>query len=541
METLIAWKLKDGRMYDQFFPKPSGKTIVIEKDADLGHTMRFIPMAVEATLSDTLAISQALLKESSLQETCRKIWYFIKEHIAYKRDRDGVEEVRRPARLWWDRIGDCDCFTVFISSVLSNLRIKHILRVTQYDPLKGFQHIYPIVPIPGSSNYYTIDCVVNRFNYEEPFDIHKDHAMELHFLDGIPQASGESSPNIDAEDLFGTGQDLGKLKILQKVKQGVQKAKETAHKVAVKVGTGAQKGLHVINRVNPATVLLRTGILVSMKLNMFGVADKLRYSYLSDAEADKRGIDMEKFPKLKKIREKLEKIFYDAGGKPENLREAILTGKGNKNNPVVLSGLGYITTGYNQTSPLSKILGPSIYTSEVTANDSLGELGDPATAASLAASTGAMGIIAGLIKAIGDLFRKITHKDDATTASDESGGDAATDTLPDSSADSGESYEETATTEDETAVTTADNGSAAKNGEPGTWDKIKNWVVENKKPLMITGAVLVVGAGSLYAYKHYSQAKGKRAPATDGLSGTRKYKKRQKRGSGTKFRVQSLS
>lgn len=541
MEALVAWKLKDGRMYDQFFPKSSGRTIVIEKDADLGHTMRFIPMAVKATLSDTLAISQAILKGRSLQETCRKVWYFIKEHIAYKRDRDGVEEVRRPRRLWWDRIGDCDCFTVFISSVLSNLRIPHILRVTQYDPLKGFQHIYPIVPIPGSSNYYTIDCVVNRFNYEEPYDIHKDHAMELHFLDGFPQETGEAPPNIDAEDLFGTEQDLGKLKILQKVKQGVQKAKETVKKVAVKVGTGVQKGLHVVNRVNPVTVLLRTGLLASMKLNLFGVAEKLRYSYLSDAEAEKRGIDMAKFPKLKNVRTKLEKIFFDAGGKPENLREAILTGKGNKNNPVVLSGLGYITTGYNQNSPLSKILGPSIYTSEVTSNDTLGELGEPVTAATLAASSGAMGIIAGLLKAIGDLFKKITHKDDGTTASEDAGGDAASDSTADSSADSGGSYDETASTsEDETALTTMDDGSTSKEGEPGTWDKIKNWASENKKAIMITGAALIVVGGGTLAYKYFSKPQGKRAPATNGLSGTRK-NKRKKRDSGEKFRVRSLS
>lgn len=540
MEALVAWKLKDGRKYDQYFPKPSGRRIVIEKNADLGHTMRFIPEAVKATLSDTQAVSHAILKGRSLRETCRNIWYFIKEHVAYQRDQDGKEEIRRPSRLWWDKIGDCDCFTVFISSVLTNLKIRHLLRVTQYDPSRGFQHIYPIVPIPGSNDYYTVDCVVNRFDYEEPYDLYKDQNMELHFLDGTPGTDLEE-PNIDASDLFG-GSDLGKLKILQKVKQGVQKAKEKVHNVAVKVGTGVQKGLHVINRVNPATVLLRTGVLASMKLNMFGVAEKLRYAYLSDAQAEKQGIDMTKFPKLKNVRVKLEKIFYDAGGKPENLRDAILTGKGNRVNPVSLNGLGYVAAGYNQTSPLSKILGSSIYTSEITANDSLGELGDPATASALAASSGAMGIIAGLLKAIGNLFKKMNNKGDAP-ASDttEADGGSGADTSGDySSGDYSETDYSTNpadTGQDETGLTT-DDGSNAKEASTGFLDKAKVWVSENKKTLMIAGGVIALAGGGYYLYNHLQKGKG----ATHGLSGTRKGKKRGRpKGGKNKFKVRELT
>ena len=39
--------------------------------------------------------------------------------------------------------------------------------------------------------------------------------------------------------------------------------------------------LNAVNKVNPATVLLRNGILASMKLNMRNVAARLRWSYLS--------------------------------------------------------------------------------------------------------------------------------------------------------------------------------------------------------------------------------------------------------------------
>ena len=43
---------------------------------------------------------------------------------------------------------------------------------------------------------------------------------------------------------------------------------------------------------------------------------------------------MSKFGKLKNILYKIEQIFYTAGGKPENLKKAILSGRGNKNKEV---------------------------------------------------------------------------------------------------------------------------------------------------------------------------------------------------------------
>ena len=47
-----------------------------------------------------------------------------------------------------------------------------------------------------------------------------------------------------------------------------------------------------------------------MKLNIMKVASKLRFAYWSDAEARRNNMDLNKFNQLKRIREKLEKIFY---------------------------------------------------------------------------------------------------------------------------------------------------------------------------------------------------------------------------------------
>ena len=54
--------------------------------------------------------------------------------------------------------------------------------------------------------------------------------------------------------------------------------------------------------------------------------------------ARKREVNMSGFSKLRKAIEKAEKIYELAGGKKQNLKKAILTGKGNE-----LSSIGEMT------------------------------------------------------------------------------------------------------------------------------------------------------------------------------------------------------
>lgn len=401
MEATKKRKIKSGEEYDHLFPKPMFLDPTIKKGATVNDTVRFIPQVVRETLSQTSKLAP-LLKGSNVYETCKNIWEFVYHHIAYKKDEDGKEQIRSPARGWHDRFHgiDCDCYTVFISSILSNLKIKHKLRITKYSQ-DHFQHIYPIVPTTGG-NYITVDCVVDRFNYEEPYTEKQDTKMELEYLNGIP-----STNSVDVQDLMGweelEGGDLGKIKLFKKMSQPPGSEGDTSKKGKLK--NLLHKGLHITNRLNPATTLIREGVLISMKLNLFKVAQRLKYAYLSEDEARKKEMDMDKFAKLKKIKEKLEKIFYDAGGKPENLKKAILTGKGNSKGKHDVNGLGYIPddmSGMDENTPTSTLLGVEMYESE-----GFGELGSAtAAAASITAATGIIGAIAGLLKGVGNMFPK---------------------------------------------------------------------------------------------------------------------------------------
>lgn len=401
MEATKKRKIKSGEEYDHLFPKPLFLDPTIKKGATVNDTVRFIPQVVRETLSQTSKLAP-LLKGNNVYETCKNIWEFVYHHIAYKKDEDGKEQIRSPARGWHDRFHgiDCDCYTVFISSILSNLKIKHKLRITKYSQ-DHFQHIYPIVPTTGG-NYITVDCVVDRFNYEEPYTEKQDTKMELEYLNGVP-----STNSVDVQDLMGweelEGGDLGKIKLFKKMSQPPGSEGDTSKKGKLK--NLLHKGLHITNRLNPATTLIREGVLISMKLNLFKVAQRLKYAYLSEDDARKKEMDMDKYAKLKKVKEKLEKIFYDAGGKPENLKKAILTGKGNSKGKHDVNGLGYIIddmSGMDENTPSSTLLGVEMYESE-----GFGELGSAtAAAASITAATGIIGAIAGLLKGIGNMFPK---------------------------------------------------------------------------------------------------------------------------------------
>src|SRR3954470_21471033 len=126
-------RIRDGKEFDRLFPPPSLEDRTEKKQADVEDTMALIQRTVPKALWHTQKIAQKL-KGRTLEETCSNIWHFVYEHIQYKRDDEGVEQVRSPRRTWWERKTgvDCDCYTEFISSVLLSLNIPHLARITKY-------------------------------------------------------------------------------------------------------------------------------------------------------------------------------------------------------------------------------------------------------------------------------------------------------------------------------------------------------------------------------------------------------------------------
>ncbi len=477
--------VKDGREYDHLFPKATGSVQLIRRDAEVAHTVNFIPTVVKHTLFHTEKLIP-IIKGKTLYETCNRIWDFVYNHITYEKDAHSKEQVRSPRRTWADRASgvDCDCYTTFISSILTNMRIPHVLRITKYKQ-DHFQHIYPIVPT-GNGKYITLDCVVNAFDYEEPYSQKKDYTMDLEYLDGIND--DQFFEGLEDDNMG----ELGKGKILKKLTTVVKKA------------------VHVVNRLNPAIGLLRLGLLASMKLNLMKVAGKLKWAYLTEEQAKEKGVLIDKYKHLKQILAKLEQIFYGAGGKPENLKKAILGGRGNKDKSV--SGLGILPSDEHLTEEmsLSQLLGDEVYSSEMQGLEGLGE---PVTGASIAAATGALATIAGLIKKIGDIFPKGHKKNE----------DGADEGSPTEKVDVDDSGNETGSNTMVSALQSA-KGKSQQEGsnDPATesfWNKNKTWL----KPTAI--GVGVLAAAFIFSKMLPKKSDNEGQPAVAGIDGIKKKRK----------------
>jgi uncharacterized protein YoxC len=453
-------KIRSGREFDQLFPPPSEQDVTVIQQADVEDTLKLIRRTVPKSTWQTQGIARKL-KGRTLEETCSNIWHFVYNHIQYKRDKDGVEQVRSPRRTWWERETgvDCDCYTEFISSILLNFGIPHKARITKYPKrypeVPRWQHIYPVVPKDGNlnrdfsdrSSYIVLDCVKDEFDNEQPFLERKDYDMRLDYLDGVDDEEEEGEREVVEEpyDLIGMDylepdtvdladlasiyddEELGSIfkKIGKAVKKVAKKVAKPVAKVVKKVADKVGDGIRIINRfVNPATILLRNGFLLAMKINLLNVAGKLRYGYLTDAQATAMGMNLSELKKIRQVKDRAETVYWQAGGKKENLKKGILHGKGNKNKKVPMNGLFGLNDEYADIEEYQIIHSDP---------DDLEGLGEIASGTALAAATSAVAAIAAALKQVKGLFNKGGSEEAAFQSETDNAGDAseATATIPD--------------------------------------------------------------------------------------------------------------
>lgn len=176
--------IKPGTQYNKYFDLGSvdNHEVTLAHDGDVVDTVRLMQRIVQKTLPQTKKIAQ-VLKGATRQETSRNLWNFLYHHVQYTTDHPLREQLRTPLRTWRDRAKgvDCDCYSIFISSVLTNLGIPHQFRIAAYGG-SDFQHVYVVVP--NGKNYITIDPVLNQFNTEQPYARKKDFDMHITQLSG---------------------------------------------------------------------------------------------------------------------------------------------------------------------------------------------------------------------------------------------------------------------------------------------------------------------------------------------------------------------
>ena len=187
-----------GSAYGALFPRADHRDRTLVRNGDVGDTLDLMQRVVWTYRDDTRRLAP-MLQQARLEDTCRAVWEFIYRHIQYRLDKKGLEQLRRPARTWSERRQgvDCDCMSIFASSVLLNLGIPHSFRVTRYAQ-PHWQHVYVIVPKPGGG-HHTIDAVLSRFDYEKPYTDKMDYPMDMKGIDvAVLSGPGEWTGQADS-------------------------------------------------------------------------------------------------------------------------------------------------------------------------------------------------------------------------------------------------------------------------------------------------------------------------------------------------------
>lgn len=167
--------------------------------------------------------------------------------------------------------------------------------------------------------------------------------------------------------------------------------------VAKKVAKVAKKAAKAVVRFNPLSIAIRAGLLAAFRLNIGGMAKNLQYAYLPDNLALKHNIDPQKHRELKTVHEKVKKLFKGLQGKEENLKKVILQGAKQRSSEFSLQGSDNILTELQKLETVGGLA-------------ELGDLGEPATAASIAAAGGVIATIKKWLSPVKDIFKKRAQK-----------------------------------------------------------------------------------------------------------------------------------
>lgn len=129
--------------------------------ADYRNTVALMKKVVATTLPDTARLAK-WLKRDTVKETVVSVFNFVYRYIRYETDDILAEQVRRPLRTLYDQRGDCDCYSTLIASILTNLGIAYKFRVAELHHRGYYQHVYVIVPVGASGDYYVCDPVLDE-------------------------------------------------------------------------------------------------------------------------------------------------------------------------------------------------------------------------------------------------------------------------------------------------------------------------------------------------------------------------------------------
>lgn len=144
------------------------------------------------------------------------------------------------------------------------------------------------------------------------------------------------------------GDTKGALNIVKSdVKSAKSEVKADTKLVIDAAKSGIKEGVAVAKKVgefvkNVSLAPMRGAYLVLLKLNFLKHASRLYLGYLSESEAQEKGLDPTEHKKAVEAREKMEKFWKKMGGDTSTLKSAVTHGRGKKIAEKNLNGLGVV-------------------------------------------------------------------------------------------------------------------------------------------------------------------------------------------------------
>lgn len=178
--------IKDGSRFDQYIDKPSNQNQNLDK-GNTFHTVNMMKLWATKHYKQVERLAQ-IIQKPTLEETCSNIHGFLYSYIQYEIDKT-LQNLRSPANSWANRaLGiDCKSYSIFASSILLNLGIKHYIRQIKqvsFNP-DSFSHVYIVVPIDQTTGSLTSGCYAidgTLKNNKEP----RYTAEKSIFMSGLP-------------------------------------------------------------------------------------------------------------------------------------------------------------------------------------------------------------------------------------------------------------------------------------------------------------------------------------------------------------------
>jgi hypothetical protein len=160
------------------FPTFEGVNSTYKMEADNADIRKAIVQAVPKATEQVKEMAVSF-SGSSDQETCKKIFDFLKNSINY--EADGANQIiRYPSALLKTKKGDCKSYSLLTAAILNNLKIpcRFVLQSFNEDPTPS--HIY-VETLSGVK----CDAVWGKFNSEKPSTFKYYIPMNVKYMSGI--------------------------------------------------------------------------------------------------------------------------------------------------------------------------------------------------------------------------------------------------------------------------------------------------------------------------------------------------------------------